>query len=235
MKLLGRIKVPTNKQTVTFVCPNLSSQKLIPSYVTITEVVAGEETAPKDISCKLSVGNIELYNCGEAYFNISNEFDLASCLLNISKCPKLEVGLSNRSSNVKNMAITVTYTESIGQLIYQDKVDHFEDVLRSVHRSGLCTKLILSFNRPLKSLACATTVECLDVPEEWVQPFEIISGDNGDTDPSEPVLYGIECNGELFTQFFEYMQLRVEDDAPEEVKKVNPLVLYVMAYGFPRM
>lgn len=227
MKILTRVKMPSNKQQITVLCPDLTAQQLVPSKIVITESSGSEEVPVKDIACKVVGGGTELYNYAESYFHIGNELDLSPCMYAIEKSGKVELQITNRSRDVKNLAVYTEYIHSLGGIIYQDRLDHFEDVLKNIHKSGRCTKLILSFSRSVDDIQFATTAECVDQPDSWISSFNII------TEPGDDDIYALDCAGEMYAKYFDFMQLQVIDGATEEVRRLEPLNLYVLAYGFP--
>lgn len=230
MKIVSRLRLPANRLYLTVASPDLTDKQLVPSYVSVYEVVSGTEVPATEISCKISAGGVDIYNCTEAYFKVSNEFDLKSAMLHVERTGRIEAVLMNRSRDVKNIVLHIEYTHSLGTIIYQDKCDTFDDVLQRVHASGRCTKLILSFNRAVDEIQCATTAECPDSPDDWISSFNVVTNpEEGDN-----AVYAVDCVGEAFSRYFDYLQLRVSDSASEEVRMKTPLSLYILAYGFPK-
>lgn len=228
MRILSKIKLTAGKQVQVF-CPDLTSQQLVPCKITINEIVDGGERPAKDVLCKIGSGSGELFNSSEAYFNITNEFDLNPCMYSVEKTGKVDVTITNRSKDVKNLTIQTDYTDSLGAIIYQEKVDHFEDVLRNISKCGRCTKLILSFNRAVKEIQCVVTAECTDQADRWISSFDIV------VDKDDDAIYALDCASEQYAKYLDFIQLQISDGASEEVRRSDPLILYVVAYGFPRL
>ncbi len=228
MRILSKIKLTAGKQVQVY-CPDLTSQQLVPCKITVNELSDGEERPAKDILCKISSGSGELFNSSEAYFNITNEFDLNPCMYTVERTGKVDVVLTSRSKEVKTLTIYTDYAESLGTVIYQEKIDHFEDVLKNVSKCGRCTKLILSFNRAVKEIQCVVTAECVDQPDLWISSFDIV------VDQEDSAIYALDCAGEQYAKYLDFMQLQISDGASEEVRRSDPLILYVVAYGFPRL
>ena len=228
MRILSKIKLTTGKQ-VQISCPDLTAMQLVPCKITINEVGEGEERPAKDVLCKICSGSGELVNSSEAYFNITNEFDLNPCMYTVEKTGKVDIIVTNRSKELKHIMIYTDYIESLGSVLYQEKIDHFEDVLRNISKCGRCTKLILAFNRPVKEIQCVVTAECVDMPDRWISSFDIV------VDQDDNAIYALDCANELYSKYFDFMQLQISDGASEEMRRSDPLILYVVAYGFPRL
>ena len=227
MQILSKIKITPGKSWQVL-CPDLTSQKLVPCKITINEICDGHEKPAKDIQCRINSGNGEIFNISEAYFNITHEFDLNQCMYVVEKTGKVDIGLINRSKELKNLAIYTDYSESIGAIIYQDKIDHFEDVFKNVSKCGRCTKLIFSFNRAVKEIQCVVTAECVDQPSNWINSFDIV------VDPEDSAIYALDCAGEQYARYMDFIQLQIKDGASDEIRRSDPLILYVIAYGFPK-
>jgi hypothetical protein len=228
MRILSKLKLIAGKQGQIF-CPDLTCQQLVPCKITIMEQCDGVERPARDILCKINSGSGgELFNSSEAYFHITHEFDLTPCMYTVVKTGKVDITITSRSKELKHISIYTDYVESYGSIIYQEKVDHFEDVLRNVSKCGRCSKLILSFNRPVKDIHCLATAECLDKPDDWISSFDIVVS-------QEDTSYSLDCAGEQYAKYLDFMQLQISDGASEEVRRSEPLVLYIVAYGFPRL
>lgn len=231
MKFASRCKLTASGQE-TVTCPDLTSKRLIPTKCTLMEYRDGEEKPLKDVLCRANAGGVEVYNHSEAYFHLSNELDFHTCLNYVQRNGRLSLNITNRSREVKNVVVYTEYEPNEGSVIYSDKLDHFESVLPAVHQSGRCNRLVLSFNRPIKALQCATTAECLDGSDQWISSFDI-TVEEGE-DPTYVLEFTEESGLEEYQDYLNYLQLKVVDGADEDTQRHSPLVLYVLAYGFPR-
>ena len=231
MRFANRCRLTSGKQ-ILVKCPNLTSRSYVPSKLEIVETHGDTETPTKNILCRVTTGNVETCNYAEPFFHLQNTIDLGPCMTYVLKNGQVDLLITNKGKDVKNLVVYTDYIESPGSVIYNEKIDHFENVLENIYNSGRCTKLILSFNRAVEELKCATLSECVDCPDEWIAPFNI----DIDEEAGDDAVYALEFTGELsdYPRFMNYMQLNVIDSADEETRRQEPLYMYVVAYGYPK-
>ena len=227
MRLSLKVKIPPSK-CITLNCPNLTEQLLVPQKLIFTEGSGDTEVPAKDIQCKITGSGSELLNHTEAYFFITNEVPLDTCSTTIERSGRVEALLTNRSQNLKIITMYVDYSESIGNIIYQEKTDRFEELLRNISKAGRPTRLVFGFNRPVKGILCSTTVDATNGDDDnWIQPFKI------EPEESESGCgpFALDCANEKYGKFLEYMQLSAQ---PVTINEQQPLQIYVLAYGFQK-
>jgi len=219
MKFTSKCKITAGKSEI-LEFPNMSKALMIPMRVVIFE---GQATACKEILCKIVSGSTELVNLAEPYFVQSNLIDLSDHMNAVKRGCDLIVSLTNKSRDVKQYTVEVEYEKSFGAIIYQQKTDKFDRILKDIHLLGTCTRLVLSFNRPIKELQLRTLTECDG--NDWISPLEV-------TVNEETPGYTIEFTDDLslFAQNLNFMQLVVGDSTNDN--QVEPLQVYVLAYGY---
>jgi hypothetical protein len=137
----------------------------------------------------------------------------------------LTVNLTNKYREAKQYTVIVEYEKSFGSILFQQKTDKFDRVLKDIYATGLCTRLSMSFNRPVKELQLRTLTDFDG--NDWISPLEV--GITADADP----VYNIEFADEfaLFGPFLNFMQLVVTDSTNDD--GADPLQMYVTAHGYP--
>jgi len=232
MRLTLKVKVPPSK-CIALICPTLTEQLLIPHKLTFTEGVGDNEVPVKDIHCRVTGSGTELVNHTEAYFFITNEVPLDSSRLTVERSGRVDVLLTNRAQNPKVITMYTDYVESIGSIIYQDKTDRFDELLRNIAKAGRPTRLVFGFSRPVKSITCSTTVDCESATGDgeddgWIQPFKIEPAESD----SGCGPFALDCAHEKYGRYLEYMQLIPQPASMAE--GLPPLQIYLLAYGFQR-
>jgi hypothetical protein len=136
----------------------------------------------------------------------------------------LTVNLANKCRDVKQFTVIVEYERCFGPILFQQKTDKFDRVLKDIHALGTCTQLNISFNRPVKELQLRTLTEFDG--NDWISPLEVSISE----DP-EPV-YSIEFTEDLavFGYNLNFMQLVVTDSTHDD--QAEPLQMYVTALGY---
>ena len=232
MKFVTECLLPAGKSNQTTL-PNLTKKCQIPIKIIITERVSGVEVPISGILCRVHGGGTEIGNLGEPTFKLSNEIDLSPYLGMVEKTGQVSVTLTNRSSDPKHVKIYAEYTSSYGGVLLEEKIDHFETLLRDIQSKGFCTKLVLSFSHPLQSLEFANVAECLDGSENWIQSINVPIDDELDV---EDQIYVIDFTtpdlGSDYSENLNFMGLRAQTKTTNEEHQPT-LYLYVTAYGFP--
>jgi hypothetical protein len=226
-KFVTKCKIgPGRQETIEF--PSMTYKLLAPERVVVTEVTQdGQEVAAKEVTCKINCGGAEIVNASECYFTTNNTFNLIDFSQNQKRGGDLTVFLTNKTHDPKTYNVSVVYTECRGVILYQQKCDRFEKVLKDIYAAGTCTRLVFSFNRKVKELQIRPTTE-VDQQEAWISGLEI------DVQEDPAASYTIDFTDELavYPQFLNYLQIVAEDTNCDEQRE--PLYIYIMAYGFPR-
>jgi hypothetical protein len=211
--------------------PNLSKLCKIPSKLTITSYDdEGVESPATGIQCRIYAGSSEIIHRSEPQMRLSNEMDLAPFMGLVEKTGILKVGLANRSTDTLKLRVYTEYIPSYGGILLEEKIDHFENVLNDIHSKGFCTRIVLSFNKPLESLEFAGVASCVEGAEHWVQALKVpIDSDN------DSAVYNIDLTSEglgaLYSDNLNFLELRARAKA---VDSNRVFYMYVIAYGFPR-
>lgn len=228
---ISRCKALPNKPIIANF-PNLLTQRQIPSEVAIYE---GTGDSPAlDIQCRVTCGGSDLIMVGESYFNGSNKISLAEYAQALCKSGELQVQILNKTKDIKNIVIKLSYAQTDGNILCTNKYDHFEQVLTDVFNSGVCMRLVLSFNRKVKQLQLRPTVECVGADSEnWISGLEIDV--DSATSPNGRPTYTIDFTDDLalFSKYLNFLQVSVIDSIQEDAG-AEPLQMYVVAYGFGR-
>jgi hypothetical protein len=195
----------------------------------------GAESQPLlDVQCRISNMGFDIVQVGESYFNSTNVISLDDYRGQLSKGGDLQIQLLNKSKEVKNVIIKVSYQTNIGTVIYTNKYDHFEQVLSDVYGAGQCTRLVISFNRKIRELQLRPTVEFVGgASDAWIGGLEIDV--DSATAPNGRPTYTIDFSDDLalFNRYLNYLQLAVIDSLGDDSGS-DPLLLYVVAYGYRR-
>lgn len=221
--------IVTAGKTNTINVPNLTTRGFIPEKVTFTEIKDGEEVPASGIMARIHAGNAEICNQGEPTFRICNEFDMSPFSGVVEKAGKISVTITNRTSEPKRLKVYTSYTSSYGSVLMEEKIDHFENVLNEIHARGYCTRLVVTFNKPVEIFEFASVAECLE--GSWLEPFNVPLDDDLDI---EDQIYTIDFTqpelGRHYIEHLNFMEIRV---APKKTDDKEPLYMYITAYGFP--
>src|SRR3989338_7013544 len=132
--------------------PNLARERcLVPIKLTFYQRKTGEtsDSPARNLHVTVKSASATIYVAGEPYFYLSNEVDLSAYLNQLSEGQDISVQLCNRSKDHVEYTVNVEYETNHGNIILQSQYDTFEAVLSDVKRSGFCTQLIITANRPL--------------------------------------------------------------------------------------
>jgi hypothetical protein len=216
-----------------FTLPNLTKQSLVPNKVTITELDDNnDETPVSGIMCKISSGGTEVGNYNEPHFRLTNELDLSPYQGIVNRTGMATVNISNRSNSMKKLVLCSDYKESYGGVLYEDKIDHFENLLNDIHTKGYCTRIVVSFNKQVKKMQLAPVCDCDEEGGSWIEALTVPLEPELDIDDQ---IYTIDLtNKDLGPQYSEnlnFLSAQVEVERNEDDK--SPFYMYVTAYGFP--
>jgi hypothetical protein len=240
MKFVSNTFIPPNKLQVVPFPSVLQNNRLMPSSIVIEENNADVFVPARDIQCKIMTGTLELENNQEAFFNVNDEIKLDSHAKLLQRTGDLILHIMNKRGALRNFRITVDYTDCGGVLMHQERYDmQYDKVFTNISNVGTCTRLVLSFNRLVTSLEIRPTCICL--PEgtdfEWISTAIVSPCDTIDPDSvngGRSVFVIADEDMKQLANYMEYLQLVVEDPAPQEVKDGQNLMLYAVAYGFPK-
>lgn len=212
--------------------PNLTKQCKVPILISVSETVDNNEVPATNIMCRVTCGGTDIGSFNEPSFRLSNEIDLTPFKGVIDRSGKVSVLITNRSGDHKNLTVHCTYTDSYGTVITEERLDHFEKLLADIHSRGFCTRLILMPSRKLDSLEFASTAECVEGIENWIQPFDVACDKDLDAeDQTCNIDFSSKDLGRLYSENLNFLELRA--NAPK-IEGAEPLQLYAIAYGFPK-
>lgn len=229
MKFVTSCVVAAGKtNTINF--PNLTKRSLIPIKLTITEQQDGEEVPINGCLARVHAGGLELCNCGEPTFKLTNELDLSMYKGLVERTGVVSITITNRTTGVKRLKLYSEYASSYGGVLLEEKTDHCENLLHDIHAKGFCTKLVISFNKQADVLEFANTAECLE--GKWLEPFSIPIDNELDVDDQ---IYTIDFTSEdLGAEYSENLNfLEARATAKKSENDKEPLYMYVTAFGFP--
>ena len=216
-------------------CPNLARYYRIPNRVTIS-CFEDEEVPASGLQCRVYAGNTEIIHWAEPSFRLTNELDLSPFIGIVEKTGALKVSITNRSTDTKKLRVYTDYIPSYGSVLLEEKVDHFENVLNEIYNKGYCTRIVLSFNKPLESLEFAGVASCLEGSEHWIQPLNVpvdtADNDGNDGDQVYNIDLTVEGLGAIYSENLNFLELRAKAKRTDDDRSI--FYMYVMAYGFPK-
>jgi len=222
MRFTTKCKIPAGR-TEQLEFPNMSKNTLIPMRVSIYDSTQGETEPVKEIICRIASGNTEIGCYTEPYFVKTHVVPFEDYKNIVLRGCDLTLGLTNKSREVKQYTVYVDYEKSYGGIIYQQKTDKFDRILKDIRDLGICTRLEISFNRKISELQLRTLTEC--DAKEWLTPLVIT------VDEEDPI-YTVDFSTDEFIVFAEnlnFMQFMVAEQPGEHE---DPLQMYVLAYGY---
>lgn len=131
--------------------PNLTDRYMVPHTVTFTELQKHSEVVATKIVAVIKVGVSNLMSRREPYFHLNNVIELNDIMHSINEGTEFSVHLTNKDSEptARTFKVTVKYIKSYGDIIFENTYNDYDNVMEEVKNSGRCTKLILTFTRPV--------------------------------------------------------------------------------------
>lgn len=216
-----------NKETIRL--PDMTLKFMVPSVIEIAELTGGRDakrTVPaRDIICRVFSGT-EICSMGEPFFQGSNTIDLDPYRGFIEKNGRVSIDLSNKDKTIREFRITTKYVPSYGGCLMQERFTAFDAVVPSIAKLGRCTKLTLSFNKPIESLSFLTISSCIE--GDWIESF---SADVEGQLDEVFVFDFISPDLSAYMDYFDSLSLKVKP----VVEEGSVLMAYVTAYGFPHV
>lgn len=217
-----------NGQSTTVDLPDMTGKFLVPYKFTLWTL-----SGPKDnqsleksecVTCRVFAGPNELYSLGEPHFLESNVVDLTPMFGIVEKFGRVKLTLTNKTREPCQYQVATDYCNSLGGVLFQEKVDTFDTVIGNVCKLGKCTKINLGFDEPVNSLRFLTTSNC--TKGNWIESFE------ADTEDTENKSFCFDFTDKDLLAYYhnlEYLTLRIE---PVN-KDSSSFSAYVTAWGFP--
>jgi len=218
------IRVQNNNKG-TCVLPDMTSRCMVPTKIEVVELTgprdSKEEKPAKDIICRVFSGT-ELCNLAQPYFQESNVIDLSTYSGFVERNGRVSVDITNKDKSIREFRFITHYGFSYGDVIFQECNVNFEEVINNISKAGRCTKLSLTFSRPVESLSFMTTSRCLE--GEWIESFSAeVSGEQ-----DEVFVFDFVNDLQDYGDNLKYMTLKVVCN--EEGPILNA---YISAWGFP--
>jgi len=231
--------VITAGKTSTIGFPLMTKKSLIPSKITITEVISGEEVPVNGVICRIHAGGAEIGNFGEPTFRLSNELDLANYKGIVERSGKVTLTITNRTTEPKRLKLYTDYALSYGGVLLEEKIDHFENLLNDIHSKGFCTRLVISFNKEVESIEFASVSECEPDDSDqskWIEHFNVPIDTELDVDEQVYTIdFTIPDLGTDYSENLNFLEIRAIPKKSESESENNrdTFYMYVTAYGFP--
>jgi len=224
-----------NSKSITIDFPNLAHTKfLVPSKISFyTKKQLDDKTIEnieaRNISAIVSVGGSRIHVLHEAFFQISNVVDLSDNRCKLNEGGDVSVILTNHAE-VTTFTVEIEYVPSYGNIIYLNSYTEFSRVTKDIYKIGLCTRLILRFNRPVQEaeliMLFSRTKES-DVDDEWFDTLVL-----GETEDNQYVIDFTDNETKIYPKYLNMMELSIPKNKTDSDDE--DLKLYVVAYGYPR-
>jgi hypothetical protein len=225
MKFMSECTLQCNKM-LDVPLPDVTDRHMVPYKITLVQLSGSAdkqtEEPARGLLCKV-VTNMELMNLSEPFFQTNNVISLADNWAQVRTYGRVKLSLTSKTKEVRRFRIYTEYKHTYGGVLYEDKVDKFDNVLSTIHERGRCSRINITCPKPLKSLDFVTTFCCVE--GEWIESF----GASIDTDPTTTYSFDF-TQGDLkeYTDQLKYMQLQITGSDDD-------LYVYITAYGFPHV
>jgi hypothetical protein len=212
--------------------PDMTKKFMIPYKVEIYELSGPKDnktlTKAKDIICRFMTRH-ELFKLCEPYFTNNHVVDMEKYIGDIENYGRLNVELSNKGDGVREFRFISHYRFSQGGIIFQERNVVFDKFMEEISKAGRCSKISLSFNRPIKKIFCLTTSCCVE--GDWIESFSVENDSENPSDEDDEMVYEFDFLDSLsdYIDYLNFLKLKVEYDT--EDKEI--LNAYITAYGFP--
>ena len=210
------------------VLPDVTYRHMVPHRITIVQVSGPTdkqvEEPARGIQCRV-IANTELMNLSEPYFQNNNVISLTDNWAQVRSYGRIKVTLTSKNKDVRRYRVYSEYKQTYGGVLYEDKVDKFDNVLTTIHDRGRCSRINITCSKALKSLDFVTTFCCVE--GDWIESF----GASVDSDPS--TIYSFDfTQGDLkeYVDLLKYMQLQITGSGSDD-----DLYVYITASGFPHV
>ena len=157
--------------------PNLVSKYyLVPSRITVTQTMNGQTGPAKSIDVTVSSGNSQVASASRALFDLTNTIDLSEKSYLLGEGRTVTMSVSNRHREPVQLYFNINYERNHGNLIYQNRYDSFENLLKEVHAVGYITRLVLVFSWKVTGVRLLPLFDH-DDSVDWIDGLEL-----GDSD-----------------------------------------------------
>jgi hypothetical protein len=227
MKFMSECTLQCNKP-LELALPDVTYRHMVPHRITIVQVSGPTdkqvEEPARGIQCRI-IANTELMNLSEPYFQNNNVISLTDNWAQVRSYGRIKLTLTSKNKDVRRYRVYSEYKETYGGVLYEDKVDKFDNVLTTIHERGRCSRINITCSKALKSLDFVTTFCCVE--GDWIESF----GASIDSDPS--TIYSFDfTQGDLkeYVDLLKYMQLQITGSGSDD-----DLYVYITASGFPHI
>ena len=220
-------------KTERFALPNLKEKGLIPQFIEIPD---------SEYEITFMIQNTPLFKYTEAYLNINKKLDLRPYNYKINEGEDLYLSVKNTSKKKEMITnFQIEYYQSYGTILYQASIDYKNDgakCLQEISDAGKLSRLVIRSNTLINSLSLdPNQYSMLSIEDEesdlatWND--KLIGLDNTGVPCYEMDLNLIDCPN--YTTYLKYYTLVLgfdETDLATKLSKKEPILTYVVAYGF---
>ena len=214
--------------------PNLSYKYfLVPSKITVNQIVNGQsEPKPaKSIDVTVSSGNCNVVNASRALFDLTNIIDLSEKSYLLGEGRTVTLSVSNRHREPVQLYFSIDYERNQGNMIYQNRYDTFDNLLKEVHAVGHITRLVLVFSWKVSGVRLLPLFDH-DDSVDWVDGLELGESD----EDGRYVLDFADPEANDLAIYSEYLNCMKLDVPKEHMSKgesgEEQLTVSVIGYGF---
>jgi hypothetical protein len=210
--------------------PNLAVKYcLVPNTITINQTLSNVTEPAKSIDVVVSTGNTQLIHASRALFDLSNVVDLSNKNHYLGEGKNVTMSVSNRHREAVELTFNIEYKKNQGNMIYQNRYDTFDNVLKEVHSVGHITRLVMIFSWKVAGVRLLPIFNH-DDSVEWIDGLEL-----GESDENGVYALDLFDSGELanYSQYLNCMRL----DVPKEhlfrgEDNEQNLTVSVIGFGF---
>ena len=226
------IKIRSGIKVDLMTFPNFSIEKqLVPSNITIYDVTTSEKILATNITVKLYNNGLSIFDYQEPYFHLYNSINLSDFKSIFNQGLNLELLIMTSSKTWAEYLIEVEYVQSNGIIIYQQKTQVTDKIFKEICDKGVCTQLIISFNKNIKNLKIASVFKpvVIEPEEQWFYPIEIAESDDNSS------MIDLIKEHKIYSRYLSFMKLMYDPIVIDETDTDDdPLYIYITAYGFMR-
>ena len=212
--------------------PNLACKYyMVPSNITVTQDLNGQTGPAKSIDVAVSSGNSQLVNASRALFDLTNVIDLSEKSYLLGEGRTVTMSVSNRHREPVQLYFNIDYERNQGNLIYQNRYDTFENILKEVHAVGHITRLVFVFSWKVTGVRLLPLFDHVE-SVEWIDGLEL-----GDSDEDgRYVLDFADPEAKDLAIYSEYLNCMKLDVPKEHMSRgengEEQLTVSVIGYGF---
>jgi|LakMenEpi03Aug12_release.lakeMendotaPanAssembly.Ray.scaffolds.fasta_scaffold00943_14 hypothetical protein len=207
--------------------PNLSRLKnQIPSMIKILKLNDDTYEPAQNIDFKIWCNGHDLHEYKESYFLLYNYISLDDFKSILNTGQTCEFSLKSYNSESSDYRVIITYVESFGCIIYEDKILSTRTLFKDIKVQGNMTQLFLIFNKKITDLQLVPVISAdIDENEPWIYAIDFETTEDGQ--------YMIDFTGDkaIYDRFSQFLKLQYEIVDKEDLDnfKIN-----VVVYGYKK-